>query len=86
MNTRAGYGLKVRKHEEPWGFLFWTYDAAERRKFMDRDYRPEQLEVVRMTWTWEPVEPNAHALAEERSDDSQQRVVGLSGGDKCSRK
>ncbi len=58
MTTKTGYGLKVRGHEEPWGFLFWTYDAAERRKFTDRDYRSEQLEVVRMTWTWEPVEPN----------------------------
>jgi hypothetical protein len=26
------------------------------------------------------VKPNAHALAEERSDDSQKRVVGNSGG------
>ena len=67
MTTKTGYGLKVRGHEEPWGFLFWTYDAAERRKFTDRDYRSEQLEVVRMTWTWEPVEPvEPNAPAEVR--------------------
>jgi hypothetical protein len=54
---KTGYGLKVKTHDEPWGFLFQTYDAAERRKFTDRDYRPDELVIVRMTWTWENVEP-----------------------------
>ena len=54
---KTGYGLKVRGREEPWGLLFPTYDAADLRRKMDSDYRPEQLEIVRMTWTWEPVEP-----------------------------
>jgi hypothetical protein len=54
--TKTGYGLKVKGMPEPWWVMYPTWTDAECRRQHDQHYRPDQLELGKMTWTWESME------------------------------
>ena len=66
MQTKTGFGLKVKGKDEPWWFMYPTLEDAECRRQHDQHYRPDQVVLGKMTWTWESLQENAgHQILSE---------------------
>ena len=63
-SSKTGFGLKVKGKTEPWWVMYPTRQDAEYRRQHDQNYRPDQLEIGKMTWTWECLETNDIAPAD----------------------
>ena len=58
VQTKTGYGLKVKGKAEPWLVMYPTRADAECRRQYDQHYSKDQLEIGKMTWTWESLQEN----------------------------
>jgi hypothetical protein len=66
MQTKTGFGLKVKGKDEPWWVMWPALADAEWHRQHDQHYRADQLEIGKMTWTWESLQENAgHQILSE---------------------